>query len=60
MVEAAVEAMKTDGDLSGSPVCYINERVNLLSGGTLNLELKAVPKSIGRLMSIQVGFTNPF
>jgi len=60
IVKAALEIMLTDGDVSGGIDCYINEKVNLLSGGTLVFEVSAVPKAIGRLITLKVGFNNPF
>lgn len=58
--EHALEAMKTDGDLSGGIQAYINPDINLLGGDTLDVELTAIPKAIGRAITVYVGFNNPF
>lgn len=59
-VEAALEPMKIDGDLSGGIDCYINGDVNLLGGADLDIEVTAVPKAIGRSINLKVGLKNPF
>lgn len=59
-VVAAIEPMKTDGDLSSSADCFINHEINILSGDDIVVEVTAVPMAIGRSITIQVGLTNPY
>ncbi|KAB2918690.1 MAG: hypothetical protein F9K23_00705 [Bacteroidetes bacterium] len=58
--KAAIEPMKTDGDISGGIDCFIDPEQNLLAGDALAMELTFTPVAIGRQIQISVGFNNPF
>jgi len=58
--KSALQGMVTDGDLSGGVDCYVEPEQDLLSGADLQIEISAVPISIGRQIAIGIGFSNPF
>jgi hypothetical protein len=55
----SIAGMQTDGDLSGGIDTYVDPNQNLLGGANLNVELTAVPVSIGRAITLSIGFSNP-
>ncbi len=60
LAKAKLDAMVTDGDLSGGVDVYIDPKQNLLIGATLIVQITAVPTAIARKITIKVGFNNPY
>lgn len=56
----AIEQMQDDGDISGGIDCYVDPAQNVLATSSFNVELSFVPVSIGRQITISIGFSNPF
>jgi len=55
----SLAGMQTDGDLSGGIDTYVNPNQNLLAGAPLQVAITFVPVSIGRAITISIGFSNP-
>ena len=60
VIEAAVQEMQSDGDISGGIDAYVNAEQNVLSTSKFECELTFVPVSIGRKITLKIGFKNPF
>jgi hypothetical protein len=51
--------MQTAGDISGGIDTYVDPSQNVLSTSDLVVAMTFVPVSIGRQITIQIGFSNP-
>jgi len=51
--------MLTDGDISGGIDTYVDPNQNVLSTSQLLIQITFVPVSIGRQITISIGFSNP-
>lgn len=59
-LKSAVSIMEDDGDISGGIDAYVNPEQNILSTSKFEVELTFVPVSIGRQITLKIGFKNPF
>lgn len=48
------------GEVSGSPVCFIEPKQNFLSSDTIAVGISIVPKGYAKKINITLGMTNPF
>lgn len=55
----ALAQMEADGDISGGIDAYIDPLQNLLSTSNLQVQLTFIPMSIGRTITLNVGFKSP-
>ena len=55
-LENAIEVMVAAGNLSGAQV-YINENQNVISTGTMEVELRLQPVGYAKYINVKVGFT---
>jgi hypothetical protein len=55
----SLAGMQTDGDISGGIDTYVDPNQNLLAGANLNIAMTFVIVSIGRAITISIGFSNP-
>lgn len=51
--------MVTDGDLSGGVDAYVDPNQNVLATSQLLIQISGIPVSIGRKITISIGFSNP-
>ena len=55
----ALAPMQVDGDISGGIDTYVDPNQNVLSTSQLLIQISFVPVSIGRQITISIGFSNP-
>lgn len=59
-IKTALQIMQSEGDISGGIDAYVNPEQNVLSTSKFECELTFVPVSIGREITLKIGFNNPF
>lgn len=56
----SLSGMETDGDISGGIDCYVDPEQDVLATSAFTVEATFIPVSIGRQITIAIGFSNPF
>lgn len=56
----SLSGMETDGDISGGIDCYVDPEQDVLATSAFEVEATFIPVSIGRQITISIGFSNPF
>lgn len=56
---SALRPMQNDGDISGGIDTYVDPNQNVLATSKLAIQFTFVPVSIGRQITISIGFNNP-
>lgn len=59
LAASSLDVMERDEDISGGAQAYIDPETNVLADGGFDIQLTFVPTSIGREITIGVGFSNP-
>lgn len=55
----AIDPMKTDGDISGGIDAWVDPTTDVLGGDDIEVQLTFIPRPIGRVIKVAVGFSNP-
>lgn len=55
----AIDPMLTDGDLSGGIDAWVDPNTDVLGGDDIEVQLTFIPRPIGRVIKVAVGFSNP-